>query len=39
MDLLIAARASVRGAILVHRDPDFGAIPPAFLSQEILPPK
>ncbi len=39
MDTLIAATASLRGAILVHRDPHFTAIPAAILKQEILPPK
>jgi predicted nucleic acid-binding protein len=39
MDTLIAATASVRGAMLVHRDPHFTAIPAAMLKQEMLPPK
>lgn len=39
MDILIAASASVRSAILVHRDPDFATIPQSFLMQETLPPK
>ena len=36
---LIAATASVRGAMLVHRDPHFTAIPIPMLKQEMLPPK
>ena len=39
MDILIAATASVRGAILVDRDPHFTAIPANLLKQELLPPK
>ena len=39
MDTLIAATASVRGAVLVHRDPHFTAIPTSMLKQEMLPPK
>ncbi len=39
MDTLIAATASVRGAMLVHRDPHFTAIPASVLKQEMLPPK
>jgi predicted nucleic acid-binding protein len=39
IDVLIAATASVRGAMLVHRDPHFSAIPSSMLAQEILPPK
>jgi len=39
MDTLIAATASVRGAVLVHRDPHFTAIPTSTLKQEMLPPK
>jgi predicted nucleic acid-binding protein len=36
---LIAATESVRGAMLVHRDPHFTAIPTFMLKQEMLPPK
>jgi predicted nucleic acid-binding protein len=39
MDTLIAATASLRGAVLVHRDPHFLAIPGVMLKQEMLPPK
>jgi hypothetical protein len=39
MDTLIAATSSVRGAMLVHRDPHFTAIPTSILKQEMLPPK
>lgn len=39
MDILIAATESVRGAMLVHRDPHFTAIPTFMLKQEMLPPK
>jgi predicted nucleic acid-binding protein len=39
VDSLIAATASVHGAILVHRDPHFLDIPKELLSQEMLPPK
>jgi predicted nucleic acid-binding protein len=39
MDTLIAATASLRGAILVHRDPHFMVIPVNLLKQEMLPPK
>ena len=39
IDTLIAATASLRGAILVHRDPHFAAIPLSLMKQETLPPK
>jgi predicted nucleic acid-binding protein len=39
MDTLIAATASLRGAMLVHRDPHFTAIPASMLKQEMLPRK
>ncbi len=39
MDALVAATASVRGAMLIHRDPHFSAIPISMLKQEMLPPK
>lgn len=39
MDTLIAATASLRGAVLVHRDPHFAVVPPSMLKQEMLPPK
>ena len=39
MDILIAATASSNGAILLHRDPHFAAIPASLLRQEVLPPK
>jgi predicted nucleic acid-binding protein len=39
MDVLIAASASVSGAVLVHRDPHFSVIPAGLLKQESLPPK
>jgi predicted nucleic acid-binding protein len=39
MDLLIAATAAVRQAILVHRDPHFAAVPADLLQQETLPAK
>ncbi len=39
MDTLIGATASLRGAMLVHRDPHFTAIPASVLKQEMLPPK
>ena len=39
MDVLIAATASANGAILLHRDPHFAAIPASLLRQEVLPPK
>jgi predicted nucleic acid-binding protein len=38
-DALIAATAKLRGAILVHRDPHFAAIPAKLLKQIALPPK
>lgn len=37
IDSLIAASASVSGAILVHRDPHFLSIPESELSQQALP--
>ena len=37
VDSLIAASASVSGAILVHRDPHFLSIPEAELAQQVLP--
>jgi predicted nucleic acid-binding protein len=39
MDTLIAATASVRGAMLIHRDPHFTAFPVSMLKQEMLPAK
>jgi hypothetical protein len=39
MDVLIAATASSRNAILVHRDPHFTAIPAGLLKQDVLPSK
>jgi predicted nucleic acid-binding protein len=39
METLIAATASVHGAMLVHRDPYFTAIPASMLKPEMLPPK
>ena len=39
MDTLIAATASVCGAMLVHRDPHFTGIPATMRKQEMLPPK
>jgi predicted nucleic acid-binding protein len=39
MDTLIAATASVRGVMLIHRDPHFAAIPTSMLKQEMLPAK
>jgi predicted nucleic acid-binding protein len=39
MDTLIAATASLRGAMLIHRDPHFTAISASVLKQEMLPPK
>ena len=39
VDTLIAATASLNGAILVHRDPHFSVIPKSHLKQEILPAK
>jgi predicted nucleic acid-binding protein len=39
MDVLIAATASLKNAMLVHRDPHFAAIPGSLLKQEILPAK
>jgi predicted nucleic acid-binding protein len=39
MDTLIAATASLRGAVLLHRDPHFMVIPAAMLKQEMLPVK
>jgi len=35
-DTLIAAAASLRGAVLVHRDPHFSSIPTDLLAQEML---
>ena len=37
IDALIAATAAVHGAVLVHRDPHFAAIPAGRLKQEVLP--
>lgn len=37
VDALIAATAAVHGAVLVHRDPHFAAIPTELLKQEALP--
>jgi predicted nucleic acid-binding protein len=39
MDTLTAATASLCGAILLHRDPHFTAIPASVLKQEMLPAK
>jgi predicted nucleic acid-binding protein len=39
MDTLIAATAVLHGAVLVHRDPHFAAIPTSYLKQEVLPAK
>ncbi len=39
MDVLIAATAAVKSAVLVHRDPHFAAIPTNLLKQEVLPAK
>ena len=39
MDVLIAARASLKNATLVHRDPHFAAVPTNLLKQEVLPAK
>jgi predicted nucleic acid-binding protein len=39
VDVLIAATASEKGAVLVHRDPHFSSIPAFMLQQEMLPPK
>ena len=39
MDILIAATASLKNAMLVHRDPHFAAIPGSLLRQEVLPAK
>lgn len=36
IDALIAATAAARGAVLVHRDAHFAAIPPGILKQEML---
>jgi predicted nucleic acid-binding protein len=36
IDSLIAATAAVNDAVLVHRDPHFGAIPEEMLKQEFL---
>jgi len=38
IDALIAATAASQGAILIHRDPHFTAIPAHLLRQEMLPP-
>lgn len=38
-DLLIAATAAQRGAVLVHRDPHFAALPAGRPAQEALPDK
>jgi len=38
-DALIAATAKLQGAMLVHRDPHFAAIPAKLLKQIVLPPK
>lgn len=37
IDALIAATAALQGAILIHRDPHFTAIPAHLLRQEMLP--
>jgi len=39
VDCLIAATAAQHGAILVHRDPHFGALPLGKPAQEVLPDK
>ena len=39
VDALIAATAAYRGAILVHRDPHFAALPVGRPMQEMLPGK
>ena len=39
IDCLIAATAIQHGAILVHRDPHFGALPAGKPIQEVLPNK
>ena len=39
VDLLIAATAAARGAVLVHRDPHFAALPAGRPAQERLPDK
>ncbi len=39
VDSLIAATAQINGAILVHRDPHFAAIPTDKLRQILLPAK
>jgi len=39
VDCLIAATAVQHGAILVHRDPHFGALPAGKPTQEVLPDK
>lgn len=39
IDALIAATAAEYGAVLVHRDPHFSAIPADLLEQERLPDK
>jgi len=38
-DALMAATAKLQGAMLVHRDPHFAAIPAKLLKQIVLPPK
>jgi predicted nucleic acid-binding protein len=39
VDALITATAAYRGAILVHRDPHFAALPVGRPMQETLPDK
>ena len=39
VDCLIAATAVQHGAVLVHRDPHFGALPTGKPTQEVLPDK
>jgi len=39
VDCLIASTAAHHGAILVHRDPHFGALPNGKPAQEVLPDK
>ena len=39
IDVLIAATASLKNVILVHRDPLFAAIPASLLKQDVLPAK
>lgn len=39
VDCLIAATAALHGAVLVHRDPHFAALPAGLLAQDTLPDK